>query len=198
MIAYLITILTLVGIVTILGLALNLQWGLCGMVNFGMAGFFALGAYTAALVALARRRIATQRDLGGLVAQILHQRPHRRLVGTKNVGARIELDAYYTTPTSGPFYSAYYLRVQNENSWTFGKTAPKFTVTSQPPFKYDASKGVLLELDVFEDEITAKVNHVVVARHKDTTSPIPQYPAGSEGPPEADALQRHGHKWRTL
>src|SRR5437762_3098450 len=53
MIAYLITILTLVGIVAILGLALNLQWGLCGMVNFGMAGFFALGAYTAALLALA-------------------------------------------------------------------------------------------------------------------------------------------------
>ena len=53
MIDYLITILTLVGIVAILGLALNLQWGLCGMVNFGMAGFFALGAYTAALIALA-------------------------------------------------------------------------------------------------------------------------------------------------
>jgi branched-chain amino acid transport system permease protein len=53
MTAYLITILTLVGIVAILGLALNLQWGLCGMVNFGMAGFFALGAYTAAILALA-------------------------------------------------------------------------------------------------------------------------------------------------
>src|SRR5206468_2568675 len=53
MIAYVVTILTLVGIVAILGLALNLQWGLCGMVNFGMAGFFALGAYTAALLALA-------------------------------------------------------------------------------------------------------------------------------------------------
>src|SRR5262244_3149537 len=53
MIAYLITILTLVAVVVILGLALNLQWGLCGMVNFGMAGFFALGAYTAAILALA-------------------------------------------------------------------------------------------------------------------------------------------------
>lgn len=53
MTAYLVTILSLVGIAIILGLALNLQWGLCGMVNFGMAGFFALGAYTAALVALA-------------------------------------------------------------------------------------------------------------------------------------------------
>src|ERR1700730_2256997 len=53
MVAYLITILTLVGIVTILGLALNLQWGLCGMVNFGVARSFSLGAYPATLVALA-------------------------------------------------------------------------------------------------------------------------------------------------
>ena len=52
MTAYLVTILTLVSIVTMLGLALNVQWGMCGMVNFGMSGFFALGAYTAALVAL--------------------------------------------------------------------------------------------------------------------------------------------------
>jgi branched-chain amino acid transport system permease protein len=52
MTAYLVTILTFVCIATILGLALNLQWGLCGMVNFGLAGFFALGAYAAALVAL--------------------------------------------------------------------------------------------------------------------------------------------------
>ncbi len=52
MTAYLVTILTLVCIGMILGLALNLQWGICGMVNFGMAGFFALGAYSAALVAL--------------------------------------------------------------------------------------------------------------------------------------------------
>jgi ABC-type branched-subunit amino acid transport system permease subunit len=50
--AYFVTILILVGIAMLLGLALNLQWGLCGMVNFGIAGFFALGAYTAALVSL--------------------------------------------------------------------------------------------------------------------------------------------------
>jgi branched-chain amino acid transport system permease protein len=52
MISYLVTILILVSIAAMLGMALNIQWGLCGMVNFGMAGFFALGAYTAALVAL--------------------------------------------------------------------------------------------------------------------------------------------------
>ncbi|HWK01493.1 MAG TPA: branched-chain amino acid ABC transporter permease [Xanthobacteraceae bacterium] len=52
MASYLVTILTLVAIISILGLALNLQWGLCGMVNFGLTGFFALGAYTAAIVGL--------------------------------------------------------------------------------------------------------------------------------------------------
>ena len=53
MAAYLVTILTLVSIAAVFGLALNLQWGVCGMVNFGIAGFVALGAYTCALVALA-------------------------------------------------------------------------------------------------------------------------------------------------
>lgn len=37
---------------SILALALNFQWGLGGMVNFGLAGFYALGAYTCALLVL--------------------------------------------------------------------------------------------------------------------------------------------------
>ena len=36
----------------ILALALNFQWGLGGMVNFGLTGFYALGAYAAALLML--------------------------------------------------------------------------------------------------------------------------------------------------
>lgn len=36
----------------ILALALNFQWGLGGMVNFGLAGFYALGAYACALLIL--------------------------------------------------------------------------------------------------------------------------------------------------
>ena len=36
----------------ILALALNFQWGMGGMVNFGLAGFYALGAYTCALLML--------------------------------------------------------------------------------------------------------------------------------------------------
>lgn len=53
MITYLATILTLVSIAAMVGLALNLQWGLSGMVNFGIVGFYVLGAYAAALSALA-------------------------------------------------------------------------------------------------------------------------------------------------
>jgi ABC-type branched-subunit amino acid transport system permease subunit len=53
MTAYLVTLAILVLIAALLGFALNLQWGTAGLVNFGMAGFFALGAYTAALTSLA-------------------------------------------------------------------------------------------------------------------------------------------------
>ncbi|TCK30367.1 amino acid/amide ABC transporter membrane protein 2 (HAAT family) [Ancylobacter aquaticus] len=51
MIAYLITIAILVIIAALIGLALNLQWGLAGLVNFGVVGFVAIGAYTTALTA---------------------------------------------------------------------------------------------------------------------------------------------------
>lgn len=47
--AYLVAILTSAGFYVVLALALNLQWGLTGMLNFGVAGFYGLGAYTSAL-----------------------------------------------------------------------------------------------------------------------------------------------------
>lgn len=50
MTAYLISILTTAGFFMLLALALNLQWGMAGMINFGVAGFYALGAYASALV----------------------------------------------------------------------------------------------------------------------------------------------------
>ncbi len=48
--AYLISIATYVGFFMLLALALNLQWGMTGMVNFGVAGFYAIGAYTSGLL----------------------------------------------------------------------------------------------------------------------------------------------------
>jgi branched-chain amino acid transport system permease protein len=50
MATYLIFTLTLCGIYALLALSLNLVWGGVGLVNLGLAGFFAVGAYTSALV----------------------------------------------------------------------------------------------------------------------------------------------------
>jgi ABC-type branched-subunit amino acid transport system permease subunit len=52
MISYVVLIAIVVCFSAILGLALNFQWGSGGMVNFGLAGFYALAAYTCALCAL--------------------------------------------------------------------------------------------------------------------------------------------------
>jgi len=52
MISYLLLMGTIACFSAILALALNFQWGLGGMVNFGLAGFYSLGAYSAALLAV--------------------------------------------------------------------------------------------------------------------------------------------------
>ena len=52
MISYLVLLGILVCFSAILALALNFQWGLGGMVNFGLTGFYALGAYASALFML--------------------------------------------------------------------------------------------------------------------------------------------------
>ena len=47
---YLISFLIMASIYAIFSIGLNVQWGYTGLLNFGIAGFFALGAYTSALV----------------------------------------------------------------------------------------------------------------------------------------------------
>jgi branched-chain amino acid transport system permease protein len=47
---YLVAILTFVSLAVLLGFALNVQWGQAGMLNFGLAGFYGVGAYTAAIL----------------------------------------------------------------------------------------------------------------------------------------------------
>lgn len=42
--------LTLAGIYAILALGLNIQWGYAGMLNIGVAAFYAVGAYTSAII----------------------------------------------------------------------------------------------------------------------------------------------------
>jgi len=50
MVSYFLFIATIGGIYAMLALSLNLIWGGAGMVNLGLAGFFAVGAYASALV----------------------------------------------------------------------------------------------------------------------------------------------------
>lgn len=47
--SYGVFLLTFAGIYAVLALGLNLQWGLTGLFNIGIAGFFAIGAYAAAI-----------------------------------------------------------------------------------------------------------------------------------------------------
>ena len=47
---YLIALLTMGGIYAVIALGLNVHWGLTGLFNAGIAGFFAIGAYTSALL----------------------------------------------------------------------------------------------------------------------------------------------------
>ncbi len=49
---FFVTILTMVMIYSILTLGLNLHWGFTGLLNFGHAAFFAIGAYTSAILTL--------------------------------------------------------------------------------------------------------------------------------------------------
>jgi branched-chain amino acid transport system permease protein len=58
---YLVAFLIMGGIYAILCLALNVQWGFGGLFNAGIAGFFAVGAYTSALLTAA----PAQTHLGG-------------------------------------------------------------------------------------------------------------------------------------
>ena len=61
---YLVSVLIAGGIYAILCLALNIQWGMGGLFNAGIAGFFAVGAYTSAIVTtatLARARSMPKR-----------------------------------------------------------------------------------------------------------------------------------------
>ncbi len=49
---YLVSMAVFAGIYALMALGLNVVWGMAGMINLGLAGFFALGAYVSALLAV--------------------------------------------------------------------------------------------------------------------------------------------------
>ena len=50
LLSYFVSFAIMGGIFAILALGLNVQWGYTGLFNIGIAGFFAVGAYTSALL----------------------------------------------------------------------------------------------------------------------------------------------------
>ena len=52
MIDFFVGFMVMVGIYAVFTLGLNVHWGHTGLFNIGIAGFFALGAYTAALLTI--------------------------------------------------------------------------------------------------------------------------------------------------
>ncbi|MBW8036719.1 MAG: hypothetical protein FVQ79_14115 [Planctomycetes bacterium] len=50
MLNYFSSYLVLVSIYSIMTLGLNLQWGVTGLMNFGIGAFYMLGAYTSAIL----------------------------------------------------------------------------------------------------------------------------------------------------
>lgn len=68
MTSYLLFVATIAGIYALLGLGLVLIWGQTGLVNLGLAGFFALGAYATALLT---KNLPIPIALGWLAAIVL-------------------------------------------------------------------------------------------------------------------------------
>jgi glucose-6-phosphate 1-dehydrogenase len=50
------------------------------------------------------------------------------------------------------------------------------------------------------DEVDAQwvICDPVLQTWRGTPGPLPQYPAGSQGPPEADSILLEGHAWRRI
>ncbi len=63
---YFVALVTMGGIYAVIALGLNLNWGMTGLFNVGIAGFFAVGAYTSALLTTPPLDLPGRADVGGI------------------------------------------------------------------------------------------------------------------------------------
>src|SRR5262249_60988498 len=69
---YLVSMLAFAGISALMSLGMNVIWGMAGMINLGLAGFFAVGAYASALLTVkAGWPVAVGPVCGGALAALL-------------------------------------------------------------------------------------------------------------------------------
>lgn len=118
--SYLVGFFTFVGIYAILALGLNVQWGFTGQFNIGIAGFFAIGAYTSALLTIPESPLHVggfdQPFLVGVIGAVIVSGLLGLLIGA--VTARLRTD-YLAIATIG-IAETLRLIIANENWLTYG------------------------------------------------------------------------------
>lgn len=118
--SYLVGFFTFVGIYAILALGLNVQWGFTGQFNIGIAGFFAIGAYTSALLTIPESPLHVggfnQPFLVGVIGAVIVSGLLGLLIGA--VTARLRTD-YLAIATIG-IAETLRLIIANESWLTYG------------------------------------------------------------------------------
>jgi glucose-6-phosphate 1-dehydrogenase len=133
--------------------------------------------------------------------------PHLALKSTGSVGAQANQIVLTVQPDEGVSVSigakipGPRMRIRPVNmEFRYGTSFVSESPEAYERLILDAMRGDAT-LFTRNDEIEALwgiVDPILTAWHEDTSSPIPQYPAGSAGPEEANALLLDGRRWRRL
>ena len=115
MINYLISMATFGAIYAMLALALNVMWGMTGMVNLGLVGFYAFGSYVSALLTV---RIGAPIALGFAAAMLVTA----AMAALTTLGLTRLRDDYLAIVTLG-FAEVVRIVAENEIWLTRGTTA---------------------------------------------------------------------------
>ncbi len=71
MVEYIVFLTINVGLYSLFALGLNLQWGICGLINFGLVAFMILGAYTTVILSLQGVPLILAVLVGALLSALL-------------------------------------------------------------------------------------------------------------------------------
>ncbi|MGH2914346.1 MAG: glucose-6-phosphate dehydrogenase [Solirubrobacteraceae bacterium] len=141
------------------------------------------------------------------IAVVLKQIPHVALQSSGSVGVQANQIVFTVQPDEGVSVSigakipGTRMRIRPVNmEFRYGTSFLSESPEAYERLILDAMRGDAT-LFTRNDEIEALwgiVDPILEAWATDTSSTIPQYDAGSSGPPEAEALLQHGQVWRRL
>ena len=141
------------------------------------------------------------------IAVTLKPVPHLAFRGSGSVGAQANQIILAVQPDEGVLVSlgakipGPQMRIRPVNmEFRYGTSFMSESPEAYERLILDAMRGDAT-LFTRDDEIEDQwgiIDPILAAWQQDTSSPIPQYPAGSAGPREADALLVGGRRWRRL